>query len=1006
MHSTSNIARVVCRGPRGWRSRGRIAAVFALLAIGPVAQAEIEVTTVGGGPLLSGGAAYGDIDGKTLEQSQFHTPVACAMDSLGYLFVADRDNGKIRRLDTNQDRTKTYISGLASPVDVAVDGTNNLYVLSQGSGTLGIYDSFGYPVSTQAWFLKPTAMVLDGTGNVYVAEFGGTLKKTTYAGGPASVVLTGLSQPQGLAFLPNGTLAISEAGSSVVSIWDLSQKTAVKIIGNGAGFQDGPVAVAKFNQPQRLACAPSGALLIADQGNHRVRTLSTGGRIGTLYGLAPEDWGYDHLDNYLGWWDGTAEVAEARDPVGVTTDSKGVVYTTEIYYHLIRTVTGAGLGDSGGGGGGSTNEVQVTAPVISPTSGYFPMGQTIEVFDSNSSLLFERAVYYTTDGTEPTTNSTRLTMEGNVGSIPWRETQNDLTSLRVRTFLGTAVSATVSGTLPEVNEIGVHRDVLAGAGATVAIPITLALNGNNPLKSLQFRVEIAPSTASTPPFGTNFTPMDELTNTAYFTLASPADSGDTASFLWSGYDNGSARGLAIAYLSTNSLFHVEGHAVVAMLKATVPAEAVEGDRYQIQVFQVSGTSDGGEKEVAITPLLPVGLIVTNIAYRVGDTAPGGWYNAGDYGDPSSSGFLSNSDVNNAYNAAFGNRVPYAFTDLFDALDAFPLDSDVAAGGDGQIRFLDWQIILCRSLGLDTTDWSNPWRNWSGAGRRPALGHGLAAVPAQRSRLAVEDAAWFRQVRVQAQPVGYAKPGTTVDVPFSVVVQPGFKVGGMQFRVSVVPAAGSPAILQAPEFVAVSGFAGPTQNAASGKDLLCAWSLTPSPGFTTPLQGSNWIGYLRLAIPANANGGARYTLHFSYVDASPDMETQYECESCPGSVTVGAAAAAAETVSDEWKVRFFGSYTDARAAADADPDGDGFSNREEYVAGLNPNAADWRYQGLADGIQLRWFGETGRAYQVESSVDLREWTAVGAPWQGAGNLLEYTGRSGADRVRFYRVRIAP
>src|ERR1019366_6097008 len=106
-----------------------------------------------------------------------------------------------------------------------------------------------------------------------------------------------------------------------------------------------------------------------------------------------------------GWLDGSAEFAEAREPVGVAVGNDGTIYTTEVFYHLVREVTGAAF--NGGGDGGSTNIV-VLPPAISPNSGYYPMGQIITVANPNSSSLLPSVVYYTTDGTEPTTNSFRV----------------------------------------------------------------------------------------------------------------------------------------------------------------------------------------------------------------------------------------------------------------------------------------------------------------------------------------------------------------------------------------------------------------------------------------------------------------------------------------------------------------------------------------------------------------------------------------------------------------------
>jgi len=65
---------------------------------------------------------------------------------------------------------------------------------------------------------------------------------------------------------------------------------------------------------------------------------------------------------------------------------------------------------------------------ITPNSGYYPMGQTITVVSSNSN------VYYTGDGSEPTTDSLPVFITNHVGYIRWFNSTNDLTGLRVKVF--------------------------------------------------------------------------------------------------------------------------------------------------------------------------------------------------------------------------------------------------------------------------------------------------------------------------------------------------------------------------------------------------------------------------------------------------------------------------------------------------------------------------------------------------------------------------------------------
>src|SRR2546425_11847597 len=139
------------RSSSGVPRLGAVTMVALLLAAGNLLGASLPaVKTISGG--RAGTPRYGYVDGDTKNLAQFHTPIGMALDSAGFngsgplLYVADRDNNAIRKLDLDLNQTITFatngINRTSQPVGVAVDGAGNLYVLNRGHGTDGTVLSF------------------------------------------------------------------------------------------------------------------------------------------------------------------------------------------------------------------------------------------------------------------------------------------------------------------------------------------------------------------------------------------------------------------------------------------------------------------------------------------------------------------------------------------------------------------------------------------------------------------------------------------------------------------------------------------------------------------------------------------------------------------------------------------------------------------------------------------------------------------------------------------------
>ncbi|MDT3403602.1 DUF6443 domain-containing protein [Mucilaginibacter terrae] len=204
----------------------------------------------------AGNGYAGYADGAALSAS-FNIPIGTAMDASGTLYVADTWNHRIRKIAVNgtvstvagtgatgMTNGNAFSSSFNYPSAVAIGPSNTLYVLDRynhairkidasgnvstfaGNGAQGSADGTG----TSAQFYYPTGMVIDKQGNLYVAdEYNNRLRKVTPAGVVTTIAGNGiagslegigtsamLNMPYGIALDPNGNILTSELGNHKV----------------------------------------------------------------------------------------------------------------------------------------------------------------------------------------------------------------------------------------------------------------------------------------------------------------------------------------------------------------------------------------------------------------------------------------------------------------------------------------------------------------------------------------------------------------------------------------------------------------------------------------------------------------------------------------------------------------------------------------------------------------------------------------------------------------------
>jgi hypothetical protein len=91
--------------------------------------------------------------------------------------------------------------------------------------------------------------------------------------------------------------------------------------------------------------------------------------------------------------------------------------------------------------------------------------------------------------------------------------------------------------------------------------------------------------------------------------------------------------LTISFIGTNANFSIKNFAVVAMLAVPIPATANLGRQLSdLRFWKLPELPMALQDEVELFPMPNRIITVTNVAYTTGDSAPSGWYNAGDFGN--------------------------------------------------------------------------------------------------------------------------------------------------------------------------------------------------------------------------------------------------------------------------------------------------------------------------------------------------------------------------------------
>lgn len=285
-------------------------------------------------------------DGGMAVNASLHSPRGVAVDSGGAIYIADSENRRIRKVDTNG--LITTIAGTDTPGSYRDGGAASLTSLD-----------------------TPTRVVLDAEGNLFFLDAGAmAIRKITPDGRISTIAVPDSfaqppSKPTGpiigdIAVTPDGSLYASDIADHVIWKLDPSPAGGSHTTAAGSGLPASTLLASRIvtANADGLVIAPDGSIWFADSSNHRIARAAPDGSVYTVLGLGS-----------AGQRDGTVLEAALNDPAGLAMDRFGNLYIADYGNRVIRKLSDGILQTVIGTEGTNVGKAAMPSPVaaLSPT---------------------------------------------------------------------------------------------------------------------------------------------------------------------------------------------------------------------------------------------------------------------------------------------------------------------------------------------------------------------------------------------------------------------------------------------------------------------------------------------------------------------------------------------------------------------------------------------------------------------------------------------------------------
>ncbi|MCS6863773.1 MAG: hypothetical protein RMJ56_17105 [Gemmataceae bacterium] len=313
-------------------------------------------------------------DGGPATQAELNQPFDVTFDALGHMYFSDTFNHRVRKVDAKTgiittvagngqkgfagDGGKATEASLNEPYGVKVDSDGNLYIVDRLNYCIRKVDAKTGIISTVA-----------GTGG-----------KSGYAGdgGPAHQAL--LVEPNGICLDQRGQLYIADVAGHRIRVVDLKTGTINTLLGNGKGVtagDGGPLKDATTFGPRAVAMHPDGSLILVERNGHCVRRLDLArGTISRFAGTGRRGYSGDGGKALEATFDGPKELDIDNDGNVYIVDTENeAIRRIDAKTGIITTIAGKGRTKTPGlGDGGPATEATLGRPhgvAVGPDGGIY-----------------------------------------------------------------------------------------------------------------------------------------------------------------------------------------------------------------------------------------------------------------------------------------------------------------------------------------------------------------------------------------------------------------------------------------------------------------------------------------------------------------------------------------------------------------------------------------------------------------------------------------------------------